>query len=94
VAHAADGAADVAGNLMAVGRSYLWMADAERSGALHPGSSPQAHGGMGFLVRRETEEEQIFPTSEPGDFSHRLILLKNFALTPRSGFDQRVVSMT
>lgn len=27
-----------------------------------------ARSGMGFLLRKETEEEQIFPTSEPGDF--------------------------
>jgi integrase len=27
-----------------------------------------ARAGMGFLVRKETEDEQIFPTSDPGDF--------------------------
>ena len=27
-----------------------------------------ARDGMGFLVRRETNDEQIFPTSDPGDF--------------------------
>jgi hypothetical protein len=27
-----------------------------------------ARAGMGFLVRKETEEEQIFPTSGKDDF--------------------------